>query len=125
MRKLFFILLFTSTFGFSQTQVTGKVQSSNGDVLPGVSVLEKDTNNGTITNFDGDYSITIGSSAVLVFSYVGFETKEVPINSRTKIDIVLSDIETLDEIVVTGTRTLLRYLLDPVFDAMFKGFKEK
>jgi iron complex outermembrane receptor protein len=72
--------------------------------LPGVSVVVKGTTIGTTTDSDGVYSINVGSSdAVLVFSFIGFTTQEVPVQNRTVIDIAMAeDITQLNEVVVTG-----------------------
>jgi len=85
--------------------ITGKVTSAaDGSSLPGVNVIIRNTQTGTITNLNGDYRITIpGEDAILVFSFVGYETREVPVGSRTTINIELVEsIEVLDEVVVTA-----------------------
>lgn len=84
--------------------VKGNVTDSNGTPLPGVNVVEKGTTNGTITDLDGNYSVSISSmSAVLSFSYVGFLTEEIEVSDHTTIDMVLiEDIMALDEVVVVG-----------------------
>ncbi len=85
-------------------KVTGIVLDNNGQPLPGANILEKLTNNGTLTNFDGEYSINVSSTnATLVISYVGFETKEISVDNQKKIDITLSpDTQSLDAVVVVG-----------------------
>lgn len=71
--------------------------------LMGATVLEKGTNNGVATDFDGNYSIEVPSNAVLVISMIGFEAQEIPVSGRTSIDIVLTtDVAALDEVVVTA-----------------------
>ena len=72
-------------------KVSGTViGAEDGIPIPGVTIMEKGTNNGTATDFDGDYEITVsGSDAVLVFSFVGFETKEVTVGDNRKIDLSL------------------------------------
>ena len=85
--------------------VTGKVTSSVDNTgLPGVSILIKGTQKGTFSNSDGAYSIEVsGSDAVLVFSFIGFGTLEVPVNGRILVDVAMSeDIKALDEVVVTA-----------------------
>lgn len=88
----------------SQQLVTGQVTSaSDGQGLPGLSILIKGTTIGTVTNQEGRYSIEAGPDAVLVFSFVGFETQEVPVQGRTVIDIVMQEsAQALDEVVVTA-----------------------
>ena len=101
--KLFImgIFLFGSSL-FAQT-VTGVVSDANGP-LPGVSVVEKGTSNGTATDFDGLYTIdNIGSNAILVFSSIGFTTEEVSVDGQSSINLVLSeDLQALDEVVLVG-----------------------
>lgn len=90
------------------TQVNGViVAADNQSPLAGVTVLEKGTSNGVVTNFDGEYNITVSNSdAVLVLSYVGFETKEVSVNGQSTINIELAvDQNSLDEVVVVGYGT--------------------
>jgi TonB-linked SusC/RagA family outer membrane protein len=83
--------------------VTGVVTDSQGQVLPGVSVYEKLTKKGTVTNSDGRYSITVQDNATLMFSYVGFITKELPVNNKTVLNITLaSESNDLDDVVVIG-----------------------
>src|SRR5690606_15660916 len=89
----------------SQIVVKGKVSSqSDGMGLPGVTVLEKGTTNGTVADVDGQFSITVSSSSsVLVFSYIGFNTVEVAVNNQTSLNVVMSENEqAMDEVVVTA-----------------------
>ncbi|MGB3774108.1 MAG: SusC/RagA family TonB-linked outer membrane protein, partial [Leeuwenhoekiella sp.] len=91
-----------------QQTLTGKVISSDDQSpLPGVSVTEKGTSNGTVTDFDGNYSIKISSAgAILEFSYVGFKTQENFVDGRSIIDVSLeTDVASLDEVVVVGYGT--------------------
>jgi iron complex outermembrane receptor protein len=103
-RALLFGLLFCSLNAWAQTTVTGKVTSGgDGDALPGVSILEKGTSNGTVTDADGNFSISVNESAVLVFSFVGYASQEVPVGGRSSLDLVLSeDVTALNEVVVIG-----------------------
>lgn len=108
MRKLLTALLFTflCTYGFAQEKnISGKVtDSKSGLPVPGVSVMVRGTNNGTVTNANGDFKLSVNSSAkVLVFSSVGFQTQEVAIGNSTSIAIKLVSSETaLQEVVVVG-----------------------
>ena len=75
----------------------------NNNPLPGVSIIIKDKNRGTETDFDGKYSINVKQDDILTFSYLGFKSKEVTINTQRNINIILEeDDNALDEIVVTG-----------------------
>ncbi|GAB5476080.1 MAG: TonB-dependent receptor [Maribacter sp.] len=87
-----------------ESTISGTVTDSNGLPLAGVNVLEKDSANGVATDFDGNYSITVGSSEVtLVFSYLGFKTKEIVVAQREQINVVLEeDSQGLEEVVVIG-----------------------
>ena len=108
MRKsvLFCVALLTLAFGINaQAQtVSGKVTSSEDNSgLPGVNVLIKGTTTGVVTDIDGNYRIQASSSDVLVFSYVGYLTQELPVGNQSVINVSMeSDVETLGEIVVTG-----------------------
>ncbi len=110
MKKPFLMFLFvlTAFFAFAQESVTGKVIDSNGEGLAGVNIVEKGTTNGTATDFDGNYTIDVSESGTLVFSSVGYSTKEEKVNGRSQINITLSDGEALDEVILVGTRTAPR-----------------
>ena len=105
-KYLVFIWVFSLpilSFGQEKT-LTGKVVSSEENLpLAGVTILIKGTTSGTSTDFDGNYSIAANTGDVLVFSYVGYSTKEVTVANETVINVSLSeDAALLDEIVVTG-----------------------
>ncbi|GAA3643080.1 SusC/RagA family TonB-linked outer membrane protein [Flavivirga jejuensis] len=82
----------------------GTVKDANGQPLPGANIIEKGTTNGSQTDFDGNFSITVANKkSILVISYLGFLTSEVPVNGQTTINAALSeDSAKLDEIVVVG-----------------------
>ncbi len=90
-----------------QQQVTGTViDAETGTPIPGANVIEKGSTNGTTTDFDGNYSITVSSDATLTFSYIGFQNKEISVDGQTTINATLSqDVTALDEIVVVGYGT--------------------
>ncbi|WP_282018463.1 SusC/RagA family TonB-linked outer membrane protein [Salegentibacter mishustinae] len=85
-------------------EVNGYVEDEDGLPIPGVTVIEKGTSNGTVTNMEGNYSLQVSqSNAVLVFSFVGYETKEIPLEGRETIDVTLGTTsESLNEVVVTS-----------------------
>ncbi len=87
-----------------QKTVTGNVTAaSDGGPLPGVSILEQGTTNGTQTDFDGNYTIEVSEGDVLVFSYLGMQTQTVTVGSSNTINVVLQeDASQLDEVVVTA-----------------------
>ncbi len=104
---LCFCFLFKTIDAFSQAntiEVSGTVTSSE-DRLPliGVTVLEKGTQNGTITNENGKYTLAVPSNATLVFSYIGFENQEIAVQGRRTIDLAMGEgSKVLQEVLVTG-----------------------
>ncbi len=97
--------LCTSFLQAQTQQITGTVTSSeDGLGVPGASIVVKGTTFGTITDFDGNYTLDAPEDAVaLIFSFVGMKTQDIPIDGRTTIDVVLTpDVFGLDEVVVTG-----------------------
>ncbi|WP_225035116.1 SusC/RagA family TonB-linked outer membrane protein [Winogradskyella sp. SM1960] len=99
----FLLLFLVGQFAVAQNQVKGTVSDSNGVTLLGVSVIEKGTTNGVVSDFDGNYVINVSESATLVFSYVGFATKEIEVNNKELINVTLVEsVEGLSEVVVIG-----------------------
>ena len=84
--------------------VTGEViDKTTGEGMPGVTILEQGTSNGTITDIEGKYSIRAEEGSTLVFSFIGYTTQEVQLNGRTTIDVALEEnVEQLQEVVVTA-----------------------
>lgn len=84
--------------------VSGKVTSEKGEAIPGVSVLEKGTSNGTVTDTDGKYTFSVtDENATLVFSFIGYSNQEISLNGRATIDVTMvEDIVSLGEVVVVG-----------------------
>lgn len=86
-----------------QKKVTGKVVDALGQPLIGVTVMEKGTTNGGITDFDGNFSLEVSDKAVLQFSYVGYKTIEMSVVGKTVLNLTMKeDTEVLDEVVVTA-----------------------
>jgi TonB-linked SusC/RagA family outer membrane protein len=85
-------------------QISGIVTDKSGEPLPGASIIEKGTTNGTETDFNGKFSLKVlNQNAVLVVSYLGFTTQEIPINGQTSITVkLIENAASLDEIVVIG-----------------------
>ena len=100
---LMFALLLCS-IGFAQVSVTGKVSDTVGEPLAGANVIEKGTSNGVITDFNGNYEITVTSEgAILEITFLGFETQEVTVGSNTQIDVTLNEsAQALDGVTVQG-----------------------
>ncbi|MDR0758435.1 MAG: carboxypeptidase-like regulatory domain-containing protein, partial [Tannerella sp.] len=102
------LLLGSNTWIMAQkTIVSGTVKDHTGEALVGVSILVEGTTTGTVTDFDGAYSMDVpGSSSVLKFSYIGYVTQSVAVGNRTVIDVVLQeDMQSLEEVVVVGFGT--------------------
>ena len=103
---VFVIALFVNISVNAQNRqvVTGTVTAiEDGSALPGVSILVKGTTTGVSTDFDGNYSIEVPANAVLVFSFIGETTKEIAVNGRSVINVVMkASAEALDEVVVTA-----------------------
>jgi TonB-linked SusC/RagA family outer membrane protein len=89
------------------TTINGKITDETGAILPGVSIIEKGTTNGTVSDSEGKYRMTVSSpTAVLVFSFVGSVSQQVIVGSQTEINIKLeSDVSLLSEVVVVGYGT--------------------
>lgn len=87
-----------------QYEVSGVVTDASGQPLPGANIIEKGTSNGTQSDFDGHFSIpVVNKNVVLVVSYIGFATKEFPINGQSNLQISLKeDSASLDEVVIVG-----------------------
>ena len=101
--SLLMLLLYPLGIHAQDITLTGVVSDDTGEGLLGVSVLVKGTGNGTITNVEGKYSLKVKSSDVVVFSFVGMETKEYKVAGRTVINVQMkADAELLDEVVVVG-----------------------
>ena len=97
---LFFINGISAQSGIT---VSGKILDNRGEPLPGATVLIRGTSQGTTTDIEGNYVIDVGSDQVLIYSFLGFLTQEVPINNRSVIDIQFEvDAQTLQEVVVIG-----------------------
>lgn len=109
MKHLFLLLtlLSFSLTALAQQKVTGKVKDSSGEPVIGASVVVKGNNTmGTITDFDGNFMLDVPAKSVLVISYIGYVTQEVPTAGKNLLEIVLKeDTKTLDEVVVIGYGT--------------------
>jgi TonB-linked SusC/RagA family outer membrane protein len=99
------VILFLVSFSTkAQTKISGTVTDvSRGELLPGVTIMVKGTTIGTTTNLDGEYSISVTSDAVLVYSFIGFKSQEIHVNNQPVINVgLIEDIEKLDEVIVIG-----------------------
>ena len=101
------MLFFMSWSMAQQRTVTGTVTNTDGEVLPGVNVVVKNTSIGTVTDVDGEYTIGVPQDeSTLVFSFIGFASEEVQVGGRSVVDVALSDdVKQLGEVVVVGYGT--------------------
>ena len=99
-------LLSTTLFVNAQTTVSGNITDNSGP-LPGVTILEKGTTNGTVSDFDGNYTLSIANqNAVLVFSYLGFLSQEITSDESGVLDVQMQeDVQGLEEVIITGYGT--------------------
>ena len=108
---LCFFSLLAFSIGFSanaqQARITGKVtDASTGEGMPGASVLVKGTTRGIVTDLDGNFAIEASSTDVLVFSFIGYNTVEETVGTRTSINLTLSEsVQGLNEVIVVGYGT--------------------
>lgn len=133
MRKIYRFLALLIILVASYTQlsaqeisVSGTVNDHEGETLPGVSVVIKGTTHGTVTDIDGNFSVNINKGATLVFSYIGFETREIVVENEKQLTVILdySSIE-LEEVVAIGygsqSRTTLTTSISKVGSEEFKN----
>jgi iron complex outermembrane receptor protein len=108
------LFTFSAVSSFAQTNFTGNVKDDRGQDLPGVSILNKGTKQGTVTNANGDFTIAVTPTTVLRISLIGFTPQEITVGSKTTLSVVLKENnETLNEVVVTtgfGARQQTRKL---------------
>lgn len=100
-------LLLVSSFSFAQSKVSGTVKDANGEPLIGVSVMEVGTNNGAVTDMNGNYTLNVKPGAKLKLSYIGFTPQTVKAGSNSQI-VLQEDNTALNEVVVVGYGTMRR-----------------
>ena len=100
-------LLLVSTLTFAQSKVSGTVKDANGDPLIGVSVMEVGTNNGAVTDMNGNYTLNVKPGAKLKLSYIGFTSKTIKASGNSQI-VLDEDNTALNEVVVVGYGTMRR-----------------
>ena len=107
-KAMFFVFfLLCSAVMMAQNKVSGTVLDATGEPLIGVSVLEAGTNNGVVTNFDGNFTLTVKQGAKLTFSYVGYNPQTLPAANGMKVTLE-EDNKVLNEVVVVGYGTMRR-----------------
>lgn len=104
---LILLCLVVTLHGNAQNKVvTGTVKDTDGVQMPGVSIFEKGTSNGTTSDVDGKFSLSVSPGAVLTFTFIGMAVKDVEVGNQTSLDVVLDhDVSQLDEVVVIGYGT--------------------
>ncbi|MHA7944117.1 TonB-dependent receptor [Formosa sp. 3Alg 14/1] len=105
------LLLFGVQFANGQT-VSGNITDSEGLPVPSVNIIEKGTTNGVVADFDGNYTITVSENATLIFSFIGYTSKELKVNGQSTLNVTLIEGVGLDEIVLVGSRNPKRTALD-------------
>lgn len=98
------LCLLSSAILFAQQRVNGVVTDIGNNPIPGLTILEKGTGNGVISDIDGRYNISVSNqNSILVFSFIGMETQEIEVGNRSVINLIMTDTQTdLDELVVIG-----------------------
>ncbi|PXV66334.1 TonB-linked SusC/RagA family outer membrane protein [Dysgonomonas alginatilytica] len=105
-RVLLLFLFIPLWLSAQNISVKGIVKDAQGDPIIGVSVVEKGTTNGIVTDLEGQYTLNVSSKARLDFSYLGYITQTIDVSGRTKVDVVLQeDVRVLDQVVVIGYGT--------------------
>ena len=99
---LSFMSFFIAFIGWAQNSVSGTVKDDSGLPLPGATVLEQGTNNGTLTDFDGNFQISAAEGSVLVVSFIGYSNQEITVGSADSYDVQLQPDNELSEVVVTA-----------------------
>jgi len=113
MKHIYFLILVLFSINLSLAQtVTGVISDASGIPLGGVNVIEKGTNNGVVSDFDGKFMININGDSKLIFSSVGFNSKEVAVNNQTIINVTLQEGVSLDEVILVGSRNSKRTATD-------------
>lgn len=106
MEKRFLLLLSlvltTMTAALAQRSVSGMVKSSSGEPLIGVNVIEVGTSKGTITDVDGNYTISVGEGATLEFTYTGYQTLRIAVGGQSRVDATMEEGVELSEVVITA-----------------------
>ena len=107
-RILLFFCILISPILFAQPKtVTGVIKGPAGETLPGVNIVEKGTTNGTVTNLDGEFSLSLtGNAPTIIISFVGYVTEEIDVTNKQQVSVILTEeLVNLDEVVVVGYGT--------------------
>lgn len=105
---VFALLVLNCTMAFAQNKITGQVVDNTGEPLIGVSVKEKGTTNGVITDIDGNFSLNVPQGSIIQFSFIGFKPQEVVANKSHFSIMLEEDSKVLDEVIVVGYGKMTR-----------------
>ncbi len=107
MKKVLYLFCFLFCHSaYSQSTVSGIIKDASENPLPGVAILIKGTSSGDVSDLNGAFSLSAPDDAILVFSYLGYATQEIPLNGQSIVDVILSeDAANLSEIVIVGSRS--------------------
>jgi len=108
---LLVLLCFYANFALAQEVISGIITDASGESLPGASVQEKGTSNGTVADFDGNYKISVAKGKILVFSFIGYQSQEITV-TKNIINVRLESGEQLREVQVVGSRSTKRTAVD-------------
>ena len=107
-----FLLFFYSFIGFAQQNISGTVTDTEGNPLPGATIQEKGTSNGTTTDFDGKFQLSVNDDATLIIRYLGYKPVTIKLDGQSTIAIKLKPGELLDEVVLVGSRSPKRTVVN-------------
>ena len=98
-----FFMAVSCCYSMAQKIVSGVVKDENGEPLPGATIIEKGTQNGTITDAEGNYSLSVDDNATIIVSFIGYITEEVGVGAKSRIDLSMRlDVKNLGEVVIIG-----------------------
>tara|TARA_E500000075_G_scaffold107060_1_gene99889 strand:- start:25 stop:3114 length:3090 start_codon:yes stop_codon:yes gene_type:complete len=110
MKKAFLVvLMLSSSLIFAQNSISGSVSDENNNPIPGATVVVEGTNTGVVTDFDGNYQVNASTGDQLTFSSLGFGSQTITVGNQNQINVTLmSSVDILDEVVVSGYQTQQR-----------------
>ena len=110
MKKAFLVvLMLSSSLIFAQDSISGSVSDADNNPIPGATIVVQGTNTGVVTDFDGNYQINASAGDQLTFSSLGFGSQTITVGNQNQINVTLmSSVDILDEVVVSGYQTQQR-----------------
>ena len=96
------VLLFGTSFIWAQSNLSGTIKTTSGDPLIGVNIIEKGTSNGTVTDIDGNFNLSVGADATLELTYTGYQDKDIAVGNQTVLELTMEEGAQLDEVIVTA-----------------------